>query len=74
MIIYNLISTFKIFCLEILKLNSYYMHSFKNLIEKRKTKTLLNFCSGVPSYEVLWSDISGQYDALIPDDQFEGKY
>ncbi|CAH2099821.1 unnamed protein product [Euphydryas editha] len=26
---------------------------------------------GVPSYEVLWADIDGQYDALIPDDQFE---
>ncbi|KAJ0181244.1 hypothetical protein K1T71_003329 [Dendrolimus kikuchii] len=26
---------------------------------------------GVPSYEVVWSDIDGQYEALIPDDQFE---
>lgn len=28
--------------------------------------------TGVPSYEVLWVDIDGQYEALIPDDQFEG--
>ncbi|XP_052737343.1 flap endonuclease GEN [Bicyclus anynana] len=26
---------------------------------------------GVPSFEVLWKDIDGQYEALIPDDQFE---
>ncbi|XP_069354396.1 flap endonuclease GEN isoform X2 [Maniola hyperantus] len=26
---------------------------------------------GVPSFEVLWTDIDGQYEALIPDDQFE---
>ncbi|KAF9814228.1 hypothetical protein SFRURICE_019503 [Spodoptera frugiperda] len=26
---------------------------------------------GVPSFEVVWSDISGLYDGLIPDDQFE---
>ncbi|CAH2237461.1 jg12794 [Pararge aegeria aegeria] len=26
---------------------------------------------GVPSFEVLWKDINGQYEALIPDDQFE---
>ncbi|XP_049887229.1 flap endonuclease GEN isoform X2 [Pectinophora gossypiella] len=26
---------------------------------------------GVPSYEVVWDDIDGQYEALIPDDQFE---
>ncbi|XP_030035588.2 flap endonuclease GEN isoform X3 [Manduca sexta] len=26
---------------------------------------------GVPSYEVLWGDIDGSYDALIPDDQFD---
>ncbi|XP_072935926.1 flap endonuclease GEN [Epargyreus clarus] len=26
---------------------------------------------GIPSYDVVWGDIDGQYDALIPDDQFE---
>ncbi|XP_045529784.1 flap endonuclease GEN isoform X1 [Pieris brassicae] len=26
---------------------------------------------GVPSYEVVWSDISGQYEALIPDEQIK---
>ncbi|CAH2068716.1 unnamed protein product, partial [Iphiclides podalirius] len=26
---------------------------------------------GVPSYEVLWEDMNGEYDGLIPDDQFE---
>ncbi|XP_059049054.1 flap endonuclease GEN isoform X2 [Achroia grisella] len=26
---------------------------------------------GVPSYVVLWGDTDGQYEALIPDDQFE---
>lgn len=26
---------------------------------------------GVPSYEVVWTDTEGQYDGLIPDDQFE---
>uniref|UniRef100_A0A2A4JQE6 XPG-I domain-containing protein n=1 Tax=Heliothis virescens TaxID=7102 RepID=A0A2A4JQE6_HELVI len=26
---------------------------------------------GVPSYEVVWTDTDGQYDGLVPDDQFE---
>lgn len=26
---------------------------------------------GVPSYEVVWADVNGVYEALIPDDQFE---
>ncbi|KOB75734.1 Uncharacterized protein OBRU01_06797 [Operophtera brumata] len=26
----------------------------------------------VPSFEVVWEDVDGQYDALIPDNQYEG--
>ncbi|XP_068628736.1 flap endonuclease GEN [Battus philenor] len=28
---------------------------------------------GVPSYEVLWEDVEGEYDGLIPDEQFDDK-
>lgn len=30
--------------------------------------------TGVPSFEVVWTDINGQYEGLIPDDQFEGRF
>ncbi|KAL4704822.1 hypothetical protein ACJJTC_001297 [Scirpophaga incertulas] len=26
---------------------------------------------GIPSYEVLWGDVDGQYDGLVPDEQFD---
>ncbi|CAH0698978.1 unnamed protein product [Spodoptera exigua] len=40
--------------------------SIKPILIKKKRNP-----RGVPSFEVVWSDISGQYDGLIPDDQFE---
>ncbi|KAF9415226.1 hypothetical protein HW555_007102, partial [Spodoptera exigua] len=40
--------------------------SLKPILIKKKRNP-----RGVPSFEVVWSDISGQYDGLIPDDQFE---
>ncbi|XP_045506082.1 flap endonuclease GEN isoform X1 [Colias croceus] len=35
-----------------------------NIIKKRNPR-------GVPSYEVVWTDINNQYDALVPDDQLK---
>lgn len=32
------------------------------------------FVTGVPSYEVIWTDIDRLYEGLIPDDQFEGDF
>ncbi|XP_014360224.2 flap endonuclease GEN [Papilio machaon] len=36
----------------------------KEIKKKRNPK-------GVPSYEVVWDDINGEFEGLIPDDQFE---